>query len=86
MENRSDGQYHPTLSDFSEAGPYTYDEEEYPGTATIAGKRITWTVPLSLLGDPDSLGFRIWTQKSDSNFDVEAEDYLPDAERYQDVP
>src|SRR5687768_3747543 len=82
MENRSDGQYHPALSDFSDSGPYTYDEGEYPGTGSIDGKRIVWTIPLSVLNDPTTVNFRAWTQKSDANFDVEAEDFLPDDERF----
>jgi hypothetical protein len=74
MENRSDTLFYPSLDDW--VVNYHYDEEEYPGTGSIAAGLISWQVPMSALGNPNTVRVWVWTEKL-FGFDVVAHDFLP---------
>lgn len=77
-ENRSSGEYAYALTDYSIGYNYDSENDEFPGSATVADDLVLWRIPLAALGDPSSMRLSIWTQAS-LDFEPYAEDYIPDA-------
>jgi hypothetical protein len=82
VENREDGHWSPSLTDW--ATSQSYFDDEYPGSYSVDANAVMMRIPLWALGSPSRVRLQAISQRADhESGEVVAEDQAPEGEQYR---